>query len=458
MPAPFVDTIKHVASTRPVEAASERTALSKNAIPLADDLATASGSDWASFLGPNGTSTTSEAFPLPTPIKVQWQTDVGDGYAAPAIIRGRVIVLDRVKDRVRCRALRQDTGKELWQFTYNSDYLDKQGWDGGPRSSPVSDGARLFIHGPEGMLHCLRVSDGSLLWKCDTANTFGVVQNIFGVGSTPLLFEDKLLVQIGGSPAGTSDKDFMTLPNSGSAIVAFDQATGEVRYQCGNELASYASPQIIQHDNRSMGILFARGGILGFDPLAGKELFRHPYRARSYNSVNACNALAQGNQLFITESYEVGSSLFDVKMSGITEKWKASFRSKTQGVACHWSTPVLINGHIYGCTSRHRNDAELRCVEWATGKVKWIARPQLQDEIAGRGSLIVTADNQLLYWCEEGWLFAIRANPVKYEQTFAWDATTVAPQLKHPCWTGPCLSRGMLFVRGKGALLALVTK
>lgn len=457
MPAAFVDSVKHVASTRPVDQAVETTSLVSAVIPLAEDLSQRTGSDWPAFPGPTGNGQVADVEISPWPAsgpKVAWSSDIGEGYAAPAIVRGRALLFDRVGERVRCRCLHSETGKDLWQFSYPTDYRDKQGYDGGPRASPVSDGSRVYLYGPEGMLHCLRLSDGSLLWKIDTLATFGVVQNIFGVGSTPLLVEDQVLVQVGGSPAGSSDKDFMNLRSSGSCIVAFDKFSGKVLYQGGQELASYASPQVVSLHSRQMGLVFARGGIVCFDPASGSQLFRHPFRARSYNSVNASNLIMHEEKLFVTEAYEVGCGLYEWKTDGLNKIWSANPRQRDKGVCCHWSTPVLVNGNIYGCTSRHRNDAEVRCVDWATGNVMWTARPTLKEELAGRGSFIA-AKGTLLYFVEEGWLFLIKAQASGYEQLAAWDATAVVPKLKHPCWTGPVLARGMLYLRGKGCLVCV---
>ena len=47
------------------------------------------------------------------------------------------------------------------------------------------------------MRGCCIVSDvagGKLAWKVDTAEQFGVVQNFFGVGSTPVVEGDLLLM------------------------------------------------------------------------------------------------------------------------------------------------------------------------------------------------------------------------------------------------------------------------
>ncbi|MFT3879018.1 MAG: PQQ-binding-like beta-propeller repeat protein [Gemmatales bacterium] len=457
VPKEFVDTVRHVASTRPLAETFAATPLVKSAVPLAADLSQREGVDWPSFLGPTGDGHTTDARLKPWSTqgpKIVWTAEIGEGYAAPSVVRGRVIVFDRINNEVRCRCMHSDTGQELWQFRYPTDYRDKQGYDGGPRASPVSDGARVYLYGPEGMLHCLRLEDGQLLWKINILATFGVVQNIFGVGSTPLIDGDKLLVQVGGSPPGSTDKDFMSLKNSGSCIVAFDKASGQVLYQCGQDLASYASPQVVTLQGQRTGLVFARGGVVGFDPETGVERFRYPYRARSYNAVNASNLVVQNDRLFVTESYEIGCVQLKVNERLLEQTWAASPRKKDQGVCCHWSTPVLIDGHLYGCTSRHRNDAEIRCVEWATGKVKWTAKPALKDEVAGRGSLI-TANGYLFYFVEEGWLFMIKAQASGYEQAAVWDAASAVPTLKYPCWAGPVLARGQLYLRGKGCVMCV---
>ena len=51
------------------------------------------------------------------------------------------------------------------------------------------------------MLTCLTADDGKLVWQVDTKKEFGVVQNFFGVGSTPVIEGDLLIVMVGGSPA-----------------------------------------------------------------------------------------------------------------------------------------------------------------------------------------------------------------------------------------------------------------
>ncbi|NBY02722.1 MAG: hypothetical protein EBQ87_12185, partial [Planctomycetes bacterium] len=190
---------------------------------LPEDLGTRKfGHDWESFLGKNTNSFSPEKGITPWPAagpKILWGARMADGYSMPAISRGRAFLFDQAKGTARLRCCNSENGKELWAFTYDSDYQDLYGYSNGPRCYPVVDGARVYILGPEGLLHCINISNGKLLWKINTVADFGVVQNFFGVGSTPIIDGRLLLVPIGGSPKGSDKNDFTQLKGNGSAVV-----------------------------------------------------------------------------------------------------------------------------------------------------------------------------------------------------------------------------------------------
>src|SRR5262249_15791101 len=159
-------------------------------------------------------------------------------------------LFDRIRDRARLQTWNSETAEPLWSFEYETDYEDQYGYNNGPRCCPVVDGNRVYIYGPEGMLHCIRAADRKLIWKVDTRKAFGVILNFFGVGSTPIIEGDLLLVMVGGSPKGSRAADFGELQGNGSGLVAFDKYTGKVRYQVTDQLASYASPVLATIDKR----------------------------------------------------------------------------------------------------------------------------------------------------------------------------------------------------------------
>ncbi len=109
--------------------------------------------DWTSFLGPthNGVSTeTRLSRTLPPPLV--WELPTGSGYASPAIAGDRLVYLHRVGDEEIVECLHPETGATHWRLRYPSAYRDRYGYNNGPRSSPVIDGAgeRAYTVGPRG--------------------------------------------------------------------------------------------------------------------------------------------------------------------------------------------------------------------------------------------------------------------------------------------------------------------
>jgi outer membrane protein assembly factor BamB len=313
------------------------------------------------------------------------------------------------------------------------------------------------------MLHCVRVADGKPLWKVDTMAGFGVVPNFFGVGSTPVVEKDLLIVQVGGSPKGSDEVSFARLKGNGSGVVAFDKLTGKVKYRITDELASYSSPVLATIDGRRWCFVLARGGLVGFEPATGKVDFHFPWRSPYVESVNASNPVVVGDRVFLSETYDAprrpgpGGVLLKVKPGAEPEVvWSdEKKRPEDKSLRCHWMTPIHHDGYLYGCSGRHTSEAELRCVELATGKVMW-SEPNLT-----RCSLLMV-DGHFVCLGEDGVLRLLKVNPKKYDEV----STLVlrdpratgdgAPRLlKYPCWAAPALAHGLLYVRGEGRLVCL---
>jgi hypothetical protein len=125
---------------------------------------------------------------------------------------------------------------------------------------------------------------------------------------------------------------------------------------------------------------------------------------------------------------------------------------------CHWNTPICVDGYLYGCSGRHDSNAELRCVELATGKVMW-REPNLT-----RTSLL-QVDGHFVCLAEDGVLRLLKINPKKYEEVSQLvlrpqkeggePDEKAEPLLLEPCWAAPILSHGLLYVRGRDRVVCL---
>lgn len=420
-----------------------------------DNLWTRDGLDWPSFLGPNRNSSSAETglrfnWSEDTPATV-WSRRFGTGYGIGSLAAGRYFHFDRHRNEARLRAFHAETGQQLWEFSYPTDYEDMFGFDNGPRSSPVVDGDRVYIHGVEGMLYCLNAKTGEQIWEVNTAKKFGVIQNFFGVGSSPLIFDDLLITMIGGSPPRSQAVPFGQLdqvePN-GNAIVAFNKLTGEVRYKTINDLASYASPVISEIKGQLVGLAFCRSGLFSFDPKTGESGFEFPFRAQKFASVNASTPIIVDSRILITESYGPGGALLQYTDGQVKTIW-ADNGPRDASIACHWNTPVVVDGYIYASSGEKTSAAQLRCVRLADAKIMW------QEPGLGRASL-TSADGHIVCLAETGRLFVFKPDPEGLNIVGEYPGED--PGLVSPCWAAPVISHGYLYVRGKSKVLCLDIK
>jgi outer membrane protein assembly factor BamB len=174
--------------------------------------------------------------------------------------------------------------------------------------------------------------------------------------------------------------------------------------------------------------------------------------------VNASTPVVVNNQVFISETYGVGSSLLEVAPGKHEVVWSDEDRGRGKSMLAHWNTPVYHDGYLYGSSGRHTENAELRCLDWKTGKVQWSV-PELS-----RTSLLYV-DGHFVMLGEYGDVILFRASPEKFQpvaQTSLVDPAApkilgVEPRglLKYPCWAAPILSHGLLYLRGDDRLVCL---
>ncbi|MBK9138266.1 MAG: PQQ-like beta-propeller repeat protein [Verrucomicrobia bacterium] len=436
----------------------------------ASALTTADAADWPGFLGPHGNGTSSETnlleqFPAGGP-RVLWSRDLGTGYAAPSVIGSRLVVFHREGEEEIVECLDAATGNSRWRHAYPSRFEDPYGYNNGPRSAPLLTTNRCFTFGAEGRLSCLDLETGRPLWHRDTAKDWQVPEAFFGVGSSPVLAGDRLLVMVGGQPD--------------AGMAAFDAATGRtlwesvgqktwtgqpmlgwpgqrtVVWRANDKQASYATPVLATVHGRPTAFCLMRQGLVSLNPATGEVNFVRWFRAQVEESVNAANPVVVDDLVLISAAYyRLGSVLLRVQPDGhsFEEVWKST------AIEAHWSTPVHADGYLYAFSGRNEPDARFRCVELRTGRIRWERdeswgrRSTRQPPTYGRGSCIL-ADNKLIVFGEGGLLGLFRVNPERPEELARWQV----PSLEYPTWAGPVLSNRRLFLRGEQRLVCLDLK
>ena len=414
--------------------------------------------DWPRFLGNNvdGVASVGDLqFDWKTKPKLLWNLTVGEGYGIGSVDRGSYYHFDAQSGYERLRRIDLQSGQTKWSANGRLNYSDMYGYEDGPRSTATVDGDQVFTFGVGGTLACHKRENGVVLWKIDTNGTYGVVQNFFGVGCSPLIFDDLVIVMVGGSPKEDADVAPGRLdrvsPN-GSALVAFDRETGAERWRCGDDLASYSSPRMMTAGGEQLVLAFCRDSLIAVDPKAGEVRWRYGHRASILESVNAIVPIVSGNQVFISECYEVGSVLLKASPSSAEVIWKDPPRDRrNQSMRCHWSTPVLVDGFLYGCSGRNAPDSDFRCVNLKSGEVQW------SDPRRIRSAVTVVGDH-LLVLEERGTLQVMKPSPERMQIVAEWELSipeSDRPAIAYPCWAAPIVVGDKLLLRGDGRVLCL---
>ena len=258
----------------------------------------------------------------------------------------------------------------------------------------------------------------------------------YGVGTTPIVHGNRLIVIAGGTQESVGDV----------GVVILDKLTGVFQQGIGDNDASYASPRIVRRGDRNWAFAFMRDGLLLFDPDRGKVDGQFTWHSQVAGSVNAATPVIKDDQVFVSESYSGGGVMLRFSAAGLTSVWQDSKRTRKKIMANHWATSIEHDGFLYGCSGRHSSNGTLKCVEWNTGTVRW------EKEIRNRTSMVY-ANGHFFTLSENGTLTVFKATPNGYVETGRVDKTNAEVLPSYPAWTAPVLSRGLLYIRGKNELL-----
>ena len=423
--------------------------------------------DWPQLLGPNRNGISTETQLIDTFTTngppVLWTKEIGTGYAAPSIRDGKLVLFHRIGNEEVAECLDENTGKQIWRYSYPSTFQDPYGYNNGPRSTPLMTESKVYVFGAEGMLTCLDLKTGKPVWQRNTPKEFQIAEAFFGVGSTPVLEENLLLVMVGGQP------------NSG--MVAFDATTGKtvwesvgkknwngatkfgwpgepkVEWREYDKQASYATPVIATVNGKRMAFCLMRQGLVSLNPKTGEVYDSFWFRARVEESVNAADPVISGNEVMISSAYYRSGAVW-LKVRPEDQKFEEIRRDLVLEV--HFMTPILHNGYMYAFSGRNEPDARFRCVEFKTGKLMWDRDEHWQPHSTpqpnayGRGSCIL-ADGKLIVLGEGGLLGLFKLNPTKDEELSRWQV----PQLHYPTWAAPVLANKKLYLRSEDRLVCL---
>lgn len=392
-----------------------------------------SAGDWPQILGPDrdGVATNERlhaAWGNRGPKKL-WESPVGDGFAGVAVAAEKVISFVRQPKAEVVQCHDAATGEVLWQSPSPCDYQGGISTDKGPRCVPLIAGNRVITLGVTGRLRCTNLADGSELWQRDTTADFEPLEGYFGVGSTPVLAGDRVIVNVGGR------KD--------ASIVAFSLKDGSTLWNTFTDAASYSSPILTKSGNTTLAIVVTRLHLCGIDTADGRLLFSLPFGARG-PTVNGASPVILGDRIFVSSSYNIGSLL--VSFNATTAK---ELRRDEQLLATQYATPVRgtqqnVLFAIDGRQDAGSGSATLKCINVDSWKVLW------EEPSFDYGSLLRVNDELLILTCG-GQLIRAAADPTGYREIQRAQILAATDR----GYRLPAISSGRLFVRDDSTLKCL---
>lgn len=396
---------------------------------------TAWASDWPQFLGPTRKAVypaddAIKQWPKEGPRKV-WEKKVGPGFSGPVVSTNRLILFHRLENREVIECLDSNTGKQLWTTDYPSAYRDDFGFDEGPRGTPAISDGRVYTYGAEGVLSCIGLTDGTNVWRVNTKSVFRARKGFFGIGCSPLVEGNALLLIVGGE--------------KGSGVVAFDKATGNVLWKTSDDQASYASPVVATFQKRRCALFLTRSELLALDPASGGRLFQFPFEPPISASVSAATPVVIGNRIFISACYDLGAAMLEVTAASTGKLSVRTVWSGDDKLSNHYANSIRDKGFLYGLHGRtdpgFSPAPSLRCVEIENGKVRW-------EEPFEACTLMLVRDT-LLILTERGELVRAPASPDGFK------AEARAQVLPSGARAHPALANGFLFARSKDKLVCI---
>lgn len=386
---------------------------------------------WLQFGGPTRDFKVTTKKPLSPwgeagPKKI-WERELGEGYSSILAEDGKLYTMYHKGGEEIVICLAADTGKTIWEHKYPLPDAEKGagGYGVGPRSTPTIVGNRIYTVGISGVLHCLDKSDGKVIWVHRLLEQFGGNLPTWGISASPLAYEETLIVPAGGK---------------GKAVVAFNQADGQIVWATGADENSYSSPVLIKVDGQEQVVVLMTNAVRGINPKTGDELWSFPHK--TFADVNAAQPVfGADNILLITSSYRTGSRAIKLTRKGDATEATQAWANEKNGV--QHGAVVRVGDVFYGSVG-NIGPAFMTALDNANeGAVIWKQREPF------RKATFLLAGDQLLVLDEGG---ALGLASVSREGLKVHCRTKM---LDEPAWTVPTLIDTKAYLRDRKKIMAL---
>ena len=400
--------------------------------------APATAADWPQWRGPELRGTSPET---KLPVKwsasegLAWTLDLPSPSGSTPIVSGDRIYLNVVEgETVALWCLERRTGVVRWKRPLGPSAGHAHRKHNMSTPSPATDGKSVFAMTGQGVIKGFS-ADGQELWARDFQKDYGPFGTNWGYGSSPLLLEGTLYVQVLHGMR----------TDAASYLVGLDAATGQNRFRVERPTKAqtespdaYTTPTVARRGQRVEVVVTGGDVVTGHDPETGRELWR----------VDGLNPDNNPFQRIVASPVAAG----DVVVAPTRVKpmlvLKAFGSGDVTKSAVVWSfdrgpdvpTPATDGTLLYVLT----DNGLLYCMDLATGAKRY--GPERLRTGTYSSSLLV-ADGKLYATSEDGVTSVVKAGPAfELLAENALEGFTVS---------SPAAASGQIFIRTASHLYAI---
>ena len=390
--------------------------------------------NWPCFRGPTRQGISNEKdVPLEwsQTSNIVWKRPIpGEGWSSPIVFDERVFVTTATDGGATFRLLCLDrlTGTVLW----NKQVLrqkpgHKQNFNSYASCTPVTDGRRVYVLAFDGTLAAVSM-EGSVIWSHREFEYYSE----HGLGVSPILYRDLLIVPFDGSSSGPDRKLGWQKPWDQAVILALDKNTGEVRWRGrrGSSRIAHITPQVLSENGRDQLVSSAGDVVQGFDLKTGERIW-----TVSSPGEGVVPSVVIGDGLIFTTSGFGQSTIRAVRTSGKGDVTETHIAWESRDDVSKIPSMLYVRPFLFLITET----GVAKCLRAKTGEVLW------RERLEGRYSASpVWADGRIYFLSEKGKTTVVRAG--------GEFKVLAENELNEKCCASPAVSQKHIFIRSENNL------
>ena len=393
--------------------------------------------NWPCFRGPTRQGISNEKdVPLEwsQTSNVVWKRPIpGEGWSSPIVFDDRVFVTTATDGGASFRLLCLDrlTGTVLWnKQVLRQNPGHKQNFNSYASSTPVTDGQRVYVLAFDGTLAAVSM-EGSVIWSHREFEYYSE----HGLGVSPILYRDLLIVPFDGSSSGPDRKLGWQKPWDKALILALDKNTGEVRWRGrrGSSRIAHITPQVLSENGRDQLVSSAGDVVQGFDLKTGERIW-----TVSSPGEGVVPSVVIGDGLIFTTSGFGDSTIRAVRTGGKGDVTKTHIAWESTDDVSKIPSMLYVRPFLFLVTET----GVAKCLKAETGEEIW------RERLGGRYSASpIWADGRIYFLSEKGKTTVVQAG--------GEFKVLAENELNEKCGASPAVSQKHIFIRSKNNLYCI---